>query len=136
MLSAAMKSLGLALLALLLCPSPGESGAHWEGSHMSGTTTHISAPAIGALPHLKASSVFPAGFWYCVEVPRSQRSSGLPIKSGGPFLSWKPPIFEGTVWRSKRMGEAGCADTATGSAWRPFGQVLWEWNSSMGMGLP
>lgn len=32
MLPAAMKSLGLALLALLLCPSPGESGPAGEGS--------------------------------------------------------------------------------------------------------
>lgn len=55
MLPAAMKSLGLALLALLLCPSPGESVGWEEGAagrgHVSGSTTLRSQPQPrGALP--------------------------------------------------------------------------------------
>lgn len=45
-----MKSLGLALLALLLCPSPGESGARGEGSCRGDHHSYISAPTTGALP--------------------------------------------------------------------------------------
>lgn len=53
MLPAAMKSLGLALLALLLCPSPGESGARGEGSYHGEHHSYILAPATGGSPHTR-----------------------------------------------------------------------------------
>lgn len=58
MLPAAMKSLGLALLALLLCPSPGELGrgaGRW--SCRGERHSYISAPATGGSPHTRGHPV-------------------------------------------------------------------------------
>lgn len=41
---------------------------------------YLSSNHQGLYPHSRASSAFPPGFWYCVEVSYSQRTTGLSIK--------------------------------------------------------